>query len=40
MVANETMNSAANPLELLLRLITVRLETNRIVNNLPKLEID
>jgi len=38
--ATETMNNAAYPLELLLRVITVSLETNRIVNNLPKLEID
>jgi predicted helicase len=38
--ATETMNNAAYPLELLLRVITVSLETNKIVNNLPKLEID
>lgn len=38
--ATETMNNAAYPLELLLRIITVSLETNRIVNNLPALDID
>ena len=38
--ATETMNNAAYPLELLLRLITVSLETMKIVHNLPKLEID
>ena len=38
--ATETMNNAAYPLELLLRVITVSLETMKIVNNLPKLEID
>jgi len=27
-------------MELLLRVITVSLETNKIINNLPKLEID
>ncbi|MEZ6130663.1 MAG: type ISP restriction/modification enzyme [Planctomycetaceae bacterium] len=38
--ATETMNNAAYPLELLLRVITVSLETNRIVSNLPQLDID
>lgn len=38
--ATETMNNPKYPLELLLRVITVSLETNRIVNSLPKLEID
>jgi len=38
--ATETMENAAYPLELLLRVITVSLETNRIVAALPKLEID
>jgi predicted helicase len=38
--ATETMHNAAYPLELLLRVITVSLETNRIVDSLPKLEID
>jgi predicted helicase len=37
--ATETMNNAAYPLELLLRVITVSLETNKIVNSLPKLEL-
>lgn len=37
--ATETMNNAAYPLELLLRVITVSLETNKIVNSLPKLDI-
>jgi predicted helicase len=38
--ATETMNNAAYPLEPLLRIITVSLETMKIVNNLPKLEIE
>ena len=38
--ATETMNNAAYPLELLQRVITVSLETIRIVNSLPRLEID
>ncbi len=38
--ATETMDNAAYPLELLMRVITVSLETNRIVNALPKLDID
>jgi predicted helicase len=38
--ATETMNNPKYPLELLLRVITVSRETNRIVNGLPKLEID
>ncbi|GAA4435841.1 DEAD/DEAH box helicase [Bremerella cremea] len=38
--ATETMNNAAYPLELLLRVITVSLETMKIVHGLPKLEID
>ena len=38
--ATETMNNAAYPLELLMRVITVSLETNRIVAGLPKLDID
>ncbi|MBL4568101.1 MAG: DEAD/DEAH box helicase [Porticoccus sp.] len=38
--AIETMNNAKYPLELLQRVITVSLETNKIVNNLPKLDID
>lgn len=37
--AIETMHNARYPLELFLRVITVSLETNRIVNNLPKLDI-
>lgn len=37
--ATETMNNPAYPLELFLRVITVSLETMRIVNGLPKLEI-
>ena len=37
--ATETMNNAAYPLELLLRVINVSLETMKIVNNLPNLEI-
>ena len=38
--ATETMENAAYPLELLLRVITVSLETMKIVNALPALEID
>lgn len=37
--ALETMGNARYPLELLLRVVTVSLETQKIVNNLPKLEI-
>lgn len=37
--ATETMNNAAYPLELLLRVINVSLETNKIVSHLPKLVI-
>lgn len=37
--AIETMNNPAYPLELFLRVITVSLETMKIVNNLPKLDI-
>ena len=37
--ATETMNNPRYPLELLLRIITVSLETNKIVNSLPKLDI-
>ena len=37
--ATETMNNPRYPLELLQRVITVSLETMKIVNNLPKLEI-
>ena len=37
--AIETMNNPRYPLELLLRIITVSLETNKIVNALPKLDI-
>jgi len=38
--ANETMNNPAYPLELFQRVITVSLETMKIVKSLPKLEID
>ena len=38
--ATETMNNAKYPLELFQRVITVSLETMKIVNALPKLEID
>ncbi len=38
--ATETMGNAKYPLELLLRIITVSLETMKIVNTLPKLDID
>jgi predicted helicase len=37
--ATETMGDPAYPLNLLLRVITVSLETMKIVNGLPKLEI-
>jgi len=38
--AIDTMNNPKYPLELLQRLITVSLETNKIVNGLPPLDID
>ena len=38
--ANETMNNPKYPLELFLRVITVSLKTMKIVNALPKLDID
>ena len=38
--ATETMGNAKYPLELLLRVITVSLETNKLVAALPKLDID
>ncbi|KPA22698.1 type I restriction enzyme EcoKI subunit R [Shimia sp. SK013] len=38
--ANETMHNPAYPLELFQRVITVSLETMKIVNSLPKLDID
>lgn len=38
--AIETMNNPAYPLELFQRVITVSLETMKIVNNLPALDID
>lgn len=38
--ATETMGNAKYPLELLQRVITVSLETNKIVDRLPKLDID
>jgi len=38
--ANETMHNPAYPLELFQRVITVSLETMKIVRSLPKLEID
>ena len=37
--ACETMNNPKYPLELFLRVVTVSLETMKIVNNLPKLDI-
>jgi predicted helicase len=37
--ANETMNDPAYPLKLFQRVITVSLETMKIVNNLPPLGI-
>ncbi|WP_102867654.1 DEAD/DEAH box helicase [Pseudovibrio exalbescens] len=38
--ANETMNNPAYPLELFQRIITVSLETLKIVDALPKLDVD
>jgi predicted helicase len=38
--AKDTMNNPKYPLELLQRVITVSLETNKIVNGLPPLDID
>ena len=38
--ANETMKNPAYPLELLQRIITVSLETQKLIKNLPKLDID
>ena len=38
--ANETMNNPAYPLELFQRVITVSLETMKIVKNLPILDLD
>ena len=38
--ANETMNNPAYPLELFQRVITVSLETMKIVKNLPDLDLD
>ena len=38
--ATETMHNPRYPLELLQRVITVSLETMKLVNNLPKLDID
>lgn len=38
--ANETVQNSAYPLELFQRVITVSLETMKIVNGLPKLDID
>jgi predicted helicase len=38
--AIETMNNPKYPLELLLRVVTLSLETNRIVAGLPELDID
>jgi predicted helicase len=38
--ANETMDNPAYPLELFQRVITVSLETMKIVRSLPKLDID
>ena len=38
--ANETMNNPTYPLELFQRVITVSLETMKIVKSLPKLDID
>ncbi|MBL6427772.1 MAG: hypothetical protein HOY44_09630 [Maritimibacter sp.] len=37
--ANKTMNNPAYPLELFQRVITVSLETMKIVNALPKLDL-
>ena len=38
--ANETMKNPAYPLELFQRVITISLETMKIVNSLPNLDID
>ena len=38
--ATETMGNAKYPLELLQRVITVSLETMKIVNGLPELDVD
>lgn len=38
-LARDTMNNARYPLELFLRVITVSLETQKIVNHLPELDI-
>ena len=38
--ANETMNNPAYPLELFQRVITVSLETMKIVKSLPSLDLD
>ena len=38
--ATETMHNPKYPLELLLRVVTVSIETNRIVAALPELEIE
>ena len=38
--ANETMKNPAYPLELLQKVITVSLETQKLIKNLPKLDID
>ena len=38
--ANETMKNPAYPLELLQRIITLSLETQKLIKNLPKLDID
>lgn len=38
--ANETVGDSAYPLKLFQRVITVSLETIKIVRSLPKLEID
>lgn len=37
--ATETMGNGAYPLELFLRMVTVSLETMKVVNGLPGLEI-
>ena len=37
--ANENMKNPAYPLELLQKVITVSLETQKLIKNLPKLEI-
>ena len=38
--ANNIMKNPAYPLELLLKIITVSLETRKLVKNLPKLDLD